>query len=78
MTIPALWHTFRFILNLGLLYTWEFKDNGGGRYSGGGSGRRMQQAGGGGGSYCGGMSCSGTTGGNPEDQGREQIIRLLD
>ena len=27
MTIPALWHTFRFILNLGLLYTWEFKDD---------------------------------------------------
>ena len=54
------------------------EDNGGGGYSGGGSGRRMQQAGGRGGSYCGGMSCSGTTGGNPEDQGREQIIRLLD
>ena len=51
---------------------------GGGGYSGGGSGRRMQQAGGGGGSYCGGMSCSGTTGGNPEDQGRVQIIRLFD
>ena len=27
MTIPALWHTFRFILNFGLLYTWEFKDD---------------------------------------------------
>ena len=50
---------------------------GGGGYSGGGSGHRKQQAGGGGGSYCSGLSCSGVTGGNTEDQGLVQIIELF-
>lgn len=42
---------------------------GGGGYSGGGSALRSHHAGGGGGSYCAGDSCSGVTGGNPDDHG---------
>lgn len=49
---------------------------GGGGYSGGGSGTHSNQAGGGGGSFCSGQSCSGVTGGNPNDNGLVKIIEL--
>lgn len=47
---------------------------GGGGYSGGGSGRTYMYAGGGGGSFCGGSSCTGTIGGNPNEHGFVNII----
>ncbi|XP_074608079.1 uncharacterized protein LOC141860800 [Acropora palmata] len=51
---------------------------GGGGYSGGGGGKDAPQAGGGGGSYCNGLSCSGASGGNSNDDGMVQIFELSD
>ncbi len=49
---------------------------GGGGYSGGGSGTHPRQAGGGGGSYCNGQGCIRRTGGNSNDAGLVEIVKL--